>query len=269
MLIEAFYGGPLGELVQWSDVVASLYLLGHDITIVKSLNESERYTPGPDKNGCINSSTVQQFEYDLIYTDIIGAFHMKYFSGPYWSEIRCKMRILDSFGTEAEFNYIKLVDNDNKKYKSSYGKLSLNLRQFMTMFPHSPDNSFLGFVSGAAQRISKKSKTYAKRNMALVYAKLDSYWKVDNRAYLDKIHEYVEIHGTFTRTVAKSKYIPKDVINHGVVNRTTIEKLLQQSKVFVGLGFPFEGPAPLEAVANGAAFINPKVSLNRHFPKFA
>lgn len=32
-------------------------------------------------------------------------------------------------------------------------------------------------------------------------------------------------------------------------------------QVFVGLGFPYEGPAPLEAIANGAAFLNPKVSL--------
>jgi hypothetical protein len=29
-------------------------------------------------------------------------------------------------------------------------------------------------------------------------------------------------------------------------------------QVFVGLGFPYEGPAPLEAIANGAIFINPK-----------
>ena len=28
-------------------------------------------------------------------------------------------------------------------------------------------------------------------------------------------------------------------------------------QVFVGLGFPYEGPAPLEAVANGAVFLNP------------
>jgi len=31
-------------------------------------------------------------------------------------------------------------------------------------------------------------------------------------------------------------------------------------QVFVGLGFPYEGPAPLEAIANGCFFINPKVS---------
>ena len=28
----------------------------------------------------------------------------------------------------------------------------------------------------------------------------------------------------------------------------------------MGLGFPYEGPAPLEAIANGCFFINPKVS---------
>lgn len=29
-------------------------------------------------------------------------------------------------------------------------------------------------------------------------------------------------------------------------------------QIFVGLGFPYEGPAPLEAIANGAVFLNPK-----------
>lgn len=28
-------------------------------------------------------------------------------------------------------------------------------------------------------------------------------------------------------------------------------------KIFVGLGFPYEGPAPLEAIADGAVFLNP------------
>ena len=35
----AFSGGPLGELVQWSDLITSLYLLGHDIRISASLVE--------------------------------------------------------------------------------------------------------------------------------------------------------------------------------------------------------------------------------------
>jgi len=26
-------GGPLGELLQWSDLIAGLYVLGHDVTL--------------------------------------------------------------------------------------------------------------------------------------------------------------------------------------------------------------------------------------------
>ncbi|KAF2985068.1 hypothetical protein EK904_012667, partial [Melospiza melodia maxima] len=42
--------------------------------------------------------------------------------------------------------------------------------------------------------------------------------------------------------------------------------------LFVGLGFPYEGPAPLEAIANGCAFLNlrfnpPKSSKNTDFFK--
>ena len=32
-------------------------------------------------------------------------------------------------------------------------------------------------------------------------------------------------------------------------------------QVFVGLGQPYEGPAALEALANGCFFLNPKVLL--------
>lgn len=36
---NAFSGGPLGELVQWSDLITTLYLLGHDVRISASIAE--------------------------------------------------------------------------------------------------------------------------------------------------------------------------------------------------------------------------------------
>ena len=30
--------------------------------------------------------------------------------------------------------------------------------------------------------------------------------------------------------------------------------------MFIGLGFPYEGPAPLEAIANGCFFLNPRLT---------
>ena len=34
-------------------------------------------------------------------------------------------------------------------------------------------------------------------------------------------------------------------------------KVLEEAKLFVGLGFPFEAPSPLEALQAGCYFINP------------
>lgn len=34
---------------------------------------------------------------------------------------------------------------------------------------------------------------------------------------------------------------------------------LQETKLFVGMGFPYEGPAPLEAIAQGCFFLNPRI----------
>ena len=48
-------------------------------------------------------------------------------------DYRCKVRVIDSFGTEAEYNFRKFSETD-KRYESLWGNLDLNLRQFMTMF---------------------------------------------------------------------------------------------------------------------------------------
>lgn len=39
---EANKGGPLGELVQWSDLISSLYILGHDVTVTANIAAVQR-----------------------------------------------------------------------------------------------------------------------------------------------------------------------------------------------------------------------------------
>ncbi|KAL9979523.1 hypothetical protein ACROYT_G017198 [Oculina patagonica] len=53
-------------------------------------------------------------------------------------------------------------------------------------------------------------------------------------------------------------FVPNYVINHGIMKGGDLQRLLRRSKVFIGLGFPYEGPAPLEAISQGCVFINPK-----------
>lgn len=35
-------GGPLGELVQWSDLICTLYVLGHQLTITSETYQLEK-----------------------------------------------------------------------------------------------------------------------------------------------------------------------------------------------------------------------------------
>ena len=45
--------------------------------------------------------------------------------------------------------------------------------------------------------------------------------------------------------------------NHPGLNSTQFFEVLEGAKVFIGLGFPFEGPSPIEALQAGCYFINP------------
>uniref|UniRef100_A0A3Q3JG50 alpha-1,6-mannosyl-glycoprotein 6-beta-N-acetylglucosaminyltransferase n=1 Tax=Monopterus albus TaxID=43700 RepID=A0A3Q3JG50_MONAL len=242
---SAFHGGPLGELVQWSDLISTLHILGHHLHLSGST------FLGIKKGACPRYSRVNV---DLIYTDIVGFKQIQKSAPVIWSRYKCIIRVLDSFGTEPDFNHIAWAEKHN--LKSPFGGLHLVPLQFYTMFPHTPDNTFLGFV--VQHQLSteeiEKLKSTKRQNQALVYGKRAEFWQ-GKEAYLDVIHKYLEIHGT----VDKNTSIPSYVKNHGIIKGTAVQILLRQSKVFVGLSFPYEGPAPLEALANGCAFLNPRM----------
>lgn len=72
---NADHGGPLGELVQWSDLIASLYLLGHNLEFATELVQLKSHlvvTAGI--GGCPTNSETR---YDAVYIDIVGLKHLK------------------------------------------------------------------------------------------------------------------------------------------------------------------------------------------------
>jgi hypothetical protein len=81
----AFKGGFLGELTQWSDLIAVLTLLGHELYIATSVKLLLNYRPA-------------HIQYDVLFTDYIGMFGI-YYAGLI-GQYKCRIRILDSFGTE-------------------------------------------------------------------------------------------------------------------------------------------------------------------------
>ncbi|XP_054471699.1 alpha-1,6-mannosylglycoprotein 6-beta-N-acetylglucosaminyltransferase A-like [Anoplopoma fimbria] len=261
---SAFNGGPLGELVQWSDLISTLYILGHHLNLTVTIPDLKLFL-GAQIGGCPTPHL--HVEANLIYTDIIGFKQIKTVLQASWIKYRCKFRILDTFGTEPDFNHVAWAKKHN--FMSPFGSLNMIPTQFYTMFPHTPDNTFLGFVvqHQLSAEETERLKSTKRQNRALVYGKRATFWEGKGE-YLEVLHKHLEIHGTADRT----DRIPSYVINHGIVRGTEVQVLLRQSKVFVGLSFPYEGPAPLEAIANGCAFLNPRLhppqsSLNSKFFK--
>ncbi|XP_035532727.1 alpha-1,6-mannosylglycoprotein 6-beta-N-acetylglucosaminyltransferase A-like [Morone saxatilis] len=257
----AFMGGPLGELVQWSDLISTLYILGHHLHLSASIPDL-KYFLGIKTSDCPPRLLVEP---NLIYTDIAGLKEIQKALQTSWIKYKCIIRVLDTFGTEPDFNHPTWAEKHN--LISSFGRLNLIPMQFYTMFPHTPDNTFLGFVvqHQLSSEETEQLKSIRRQNQALVYGKRANFWQ-GKEAYLDIIHKYLEIHGT----VDNSASIPSYVKNHGIIKGTEVQALLRQSKVFVGLSFPYEGPAPLEAIANGCAVLNPRLhpphsSLNTEF----
>uniref|UniRef100_A0A4W5P2K5 alpha-1,6-mannosyl-glycoprotein 6-beta-N-acetylglucosaminyltransferase n=1 Tax=Hucho hucho TaxID=62062 RepID=A0A4W5P2K5_9TELE len=68
-------GGPLGELVQWADLSASLFILGHNLTFTTSQNHLHSVIgAAPGKGSC---PIQRPLPFDLIYTDYHGLAHLQ------------------------------------------------------------------------------------------------------------------------------------------------------------------------------------------------
>ncbi|KAM6957026.1 alpha-1,6-mannosylglycoprotein 6-beta-N-acetylglucosaminyltransferase B [Aplochiton taeniatus] len=259
-------GGPLGEMVQWADILTTLHVLGHNLKISVSLKELQGFLGVPPGRG--SCPLTAPLPFDLIYTDYHGMQQMKTHMGLSLKKHKCHIRVIDTFGTEPAYNHEEYATLHG--YRTNWGYWNLNSRQYMTMFPHTPDNSFMGFVTEELNETERLNIQGSKvDNMAVVYGKEASMWK-GKEQFLTILHRYMEIHGTVYYETQRPPEVPAFVKNHGLLPQQELQQLLRKAKLFIGFGFPYEGPAPLEAIANGCIFLQPKFkpphsSLNHEF----
>ncbi|KAF7667702.1 hypothetical protein LDENG_00049030 [Lucifuga dentata] len=247
-------GGPLGELVQWADLGACLTILGHNLSLTTSRQDLHSLIgAAPGKGSC---PIQRPLTFDLIYTDYHGLAHLQVAMGLAFQHYQCRFRILDSFGTEPAFNLRSYARS--RSYKTLWGSWGLQPLQYMTMFPHTPDNSFLGFVTEeAVKKDEMMSNAYKKDKIAVIYGKQDYMWQ-GKSGYVEAISEELETHATVYQSPEHTSNLPSFIINHGLLTQERFVQLLQRAKLFVGLGFPYEGPSPIEAVALGCVFLQPQ-----------
>ncbi|CAB3408837.1 unnamed protein product [Caenorhabditis bovis] len=264
-------GGPLGELLQWSDLIASLHILGHNVTVATSVKALRTEMSLIENSNECDASVIN---FDLIFTDIMGFHIFRKRKKQYTSNNRCRFRLIDSFGTHVEFStpqfFQKFAQPIVETRKNQWGNLELNLRQHWTFYPHTSDNTFLGFVVDTSEidvNITKSSKKFK----ALIYGKEKYMWENAETAIRVLSEENVDIHATVVDVEHdQTELMFENVTNHGFLDSRAISKLLDDVHLFFGLGFPLEGPAPLEAIAHGAIFINAHfdVAKNRINYKF-
>ncbi|XP_034563930.1 alpha-1,6-mannosylglycoprotein 6-beta-N-acetylglucosaminyltransferase B-like [Notolabrus celidotus] len=251
-------GGPLGELVQWADLSACLTILGHNLTFSTSQQQLHSLIgAAPGRGSC---PIQRPLTFDLIYTDYHGLAHLQGAMGLAFLHYKCRFRILDSFGTEPAFNLGSYAHS--RGYKTLWGSWGLQPLQYMTMFPHTPDNSFLGFAIGEAARKEVREEelepdTYRKERVAVIYGKQDYMWQGKSE-YVGLVSEELETHATVYQPAGHASNLPTFIKNHGLLTQEDFLRLLRRAKVFVGLGFPYEGPAPMEAIALGCVFLQPR-----------
>ena len=236
---NAYKGGYLGELIQWSDLIAGLYILGHRVTVV-----TQRESILALKNTSVM--------FDLVFTDYTGLIALE--NMEMFVKYKCNIRVLDVYGTEPMYNF----RTANFNMQESYANWNLeDTKQFWTFYPDTPDNTFLGFI--VPQVNNNTRQTGNNKNIAVVYGKLAQslYSQRHNIPLLQMVSEFFEVHSTFREA---HPHLPENIINHGFLNSNDLALLLQRAKLFVGLGYPYDGPGPFEALAEGAVFLQHKFS---------
>uniref|UniRef100_A0A8C2X1V9 alpha-1,6-mannosyl-glycoprotein 6-beta-N-acetylglucosaminyltransferase n=1 Tax=Cyclopterus lumpus TaxID=8103 RepID=A0A8C2X1V9_CYCLU len=123
-------GGPLGEMVQWADILTALHVLGHNLKISVSLKELHGFLGVPPGRG--SCPLTGPLPFDLIYTDYHGLQQMKQHMGLSLRKHKCHIRVIDTFGTEPAYNHEEYATTHG--YRTNWGYWNLHGQQYMTMF---------------------------------------------------------------------------------------------------------------------------------------
>ncbi|KAG2394247.1 hypothetical protein C9374_004011 [Naegleria lovaniensis] len=267
---------PRGELTQWTDLVMALALQNHHVYYVHDFEELV--------NQVLPEHSIESFH--LIFTDYsslhmylsekLGFIHQlgrELNSRPQKHQqlSKCRLRILDSFGTHQKYNSMNAADVSDRS-SSSWCCWNLNLKQILTLQPlkiPDPVNQFLGIaipfdMESILHRDMSRKKRQASsgKYRALIWAKEFKYFERVPSSYLKTISERFELVTTLTFNdfeKVRIKFPTVEFTNLGILTHSSYVKVLRESVIYVGLGEPYIGPSSLEALAYGNVIFNPRI----------
>eukprot|EP00040_Diaphanoeca_grandis_P001683 m.19179 g.19179 ORF g.19179 m.19179 type:complete len:546 (-) comp12362_c0_seq1:43-1680(-) len=245
---------PKGELVQWASIISGLQLLGHNITVAIKATEFEQ--------------VLSTKKVDVIFTDYAGVrghlnwggratkpFSSKFNFEDYYNKHKCRFLVADIYGTDQENNA-----RAGQTEKNLFCCLGLpSVKQYLSWIPDQiPDtqNSFLGFANVIDADIVAHDIVKEKKS-ALVWGKEMSFWTA--KGVKDYLLQFVKRGYTLYATMNNAR-LPAElnVVNKGSLSPAEYNNLLAKMELFIGLGDPLIGPSPIQALAYGCVYINPK-----------
>ena len=246
------------------DLIPALYGLGHDIIITSKIGViGGKIQQTRMKEKCEWSNNFA----DIVFTDLYGAHDLKQFDQEFFDEIKCKLRVLDPFGTDSWFNDPSIVEKSG--YENKLGGLGLpSIKQFLTRFPHD-DHEWSGFIMYPDS--TDYSPTTESNNTELTSGIPKALIQVRNSSLLTgheatvkTVSQQFEVHFTIPEETFDLSQLTDSTLNHtnhGFLQHRDYIQLLKSIDLVIGIGFPYEDLTGIEAISNGAFYLNQK------FPK--
>lgn len=229
-------GSPQGEQLQWHDLYVSLLLLGYHPVLL-------------EKPRRLTSDFLDAF--DIVIIDYLGILHGM--DQAALAKHRCKLRVLDSWGTDTGPNL-----------KSGWGFCCLklpHLSQFWTFTPgYSPANSFLGYTVKSFRLLEEFESLPHRKMEVLLYGK-DARFFDSDLFYINQLTAFAPTHAT---AMLWPNGVLPTVHNHGVLAPEDLHVLMQQTFVYAGFAAVMMGPASIEAMSQGMVFLNYEFSPPRN-----
>jgi hypothetical protein len=250
-----------GEHIQWPDLVYGLAKAGHQVELAQKLH-------WPKWLNDLES-------YDLILCDY-AALTYDGLGGPMWprateevrSNLRCKLRVVDTYGTSARYN-----ERTRPGAVASMPALGLRLDQYFAYYPDvAPGSSFAGFTVTEPASVPLREKKW----QAVIWGKDPSYMGLHRQEsswgwfwgshdggapttkWLEQLCEHIPVFATVQSDKLTKDYAwPSCVTNVGLLSTGEYQGLLAESALLVGVGQPFYGNAPLDALLHGAMVLLP------------
>jgi hypothetical protein len=265
---RAARGGAMGEIVASDSLAFGLRRLGYEVVEIGSLRQFARHflsawrhrrrsageSPLPPSRGL-------RRRLDYVFFD------------PVTFELACRYRLL-----RRGLGHLCLV---LEPFGTSPGRVSgrapwLDTRRYLTPFPDDHGwNTFLGVLpfreddqpptDPPALRARIAGRLGGKKRQGVIWAKEARYLQGEAGRLVEWLSSVCTLHATLApENGVRPGRLPAGVVNHGCLAPARFRELLAESSFLIGLGDPIAGCSPIEALAAGCVYINPRFSPVRY-----